>query len=57
MHSAKAGPSNSKRSSGLPCLRWPLQKLRRLQLLLLLATVLLPVAEHRGRRKQQRRVQ
>src|SRR5438034_6577908 len=30
MHSSSTGPSDSERSSGLPCMRWPLQGLRRL---------------------------
>jgi hypothetical protein len=34
MHSTCTRSSNSERGSGLPCMRWPLQKLRRLQLLL-----------------------
>lgn len=34
MHSSSTGPSDSERSSGLPCMRWPLQRLRRLRGLL-----------------------
>src|SRR5437867_10427544 len=35
MHSSSTGPSDSERSSGLPCMRWPLQGLRRLWVVLL----------------------
>src|SRR6266516_3251883 len=35
MHSSSTGPSDREQSSGLPCMRWPLQGLRRLWVVLL----------------------
>ena len=45
MHSTRKGPSLSERRCGLPCMRWPLQGLRRLQQL---PVVLVPVLLHVG---------
>ena len=46
MHSSSTGPSDSERSSGLPCMRWPLQGLRRLWVVLL--SVPPPLESSRG---------
>src|SRR5438876_3007341 len=54
MHSTSTWPSHSERGSGLPCMRWPLQRLRRLRVVLV--PVLLPAAEQRRRPEQCRRV-
>src|SRR5438128_7677058 len=53
MHSSSTGPSDSERSSGLPCMRWPLQGLRRLWVVLL--SVPPPVGEQPGWCPEQRR--
>src|SRR2546425_2248500 len=53
MHSSSTGPSDSERSSGLPCMRWPLQGLRRLWVVLL--SVPPPVGEQPGWCLEQRR--
>src|SRR6184192_2700985 len=46
MHSSSTGPSDSERSSGLPCMRWPLQGLRWLWVVLL--SVPPPLESSRG---------
>src|SRR2546421_588857 len=46
MHSSSTRPSDSERSSGLPCMRWPLQGLRRLWIVLL--SVPPPLESSRG---------
>src|SRR6266566_3422691 len=46
MHSSSTGPSDSERSSGLPCVRWPLQGLRRLWVVFL--SVPPPLESSRG---------
>src|SRR5437762_2055540 len=53
MHSSSTGPSDSEQSSGLPCMRWPLQGLRRLWVVLL--SVPPPVGEQPGWCPEQRR--
>jgi hypothetical protein len=53
MHSSSTGPSDSERSSGLPCMRWPLQGLRRLWVVLL--SVPPAVGEQPGWCPEQRR--
>src|SRR5438034_1359058 len=54
MHSTSIWPSHSERGSGLRCMRWPLQRLRRLRVVLV--PVVLPAAEQRRRPEQCRRV-
>ena len=51
MHSTSIWPSHSERRSGLPCMRWPLQRLRlwRQWLQVVLVPVLLLVEEQRRR--------
>src|SRR5437870_340543 len=53
MHSSSTGPSDSERSRGVPCMRWPLQGLRRLWVVLL--SVPPPVGEQPGWCPEQRR--
>ena len=53
MHSTSIGPSHSERGSGLPCMRWPLQWLQWLWIVLL-PVLLLPVGEQRERPEQWR---
>jgi hypothetical protein len=58
MHSASVWSSHSERSSGLPCMRWTLRRLRvvlvPVLLPIVLVPVLLPVGEQRGRPEQRR---
>jgi hypothetical protein len=57
MYSTDTWPSLSERESGLPCMWWPLSRLRAILVLLsVLLSVLLAVGEQRGRPEQCRRV-
>src|ERR1700688_205729 len=58
MHSTGTWSSHSERSGGLPCMRWPLRRLRVVLVPVLHPTVLVPVlllvGEQRGQPEQRR---